>query len=79
MSENITADRANFRMIYEQEAKRQKANDQLPLGIKTEKEKILDSLVTATVEQIEHKEEQEIKVADMHEVKKMIEGLKQGL
>lgn len=35
MSENISADRANFRMIYEQLAERQKKDEQLPLPLKT--------------------------------------------
>lgn len=34
MSENITADRANFRMIYEQLADRQKKDQVLPLPLK---------------------------------------------
>lgn len=34
MSENITADRANFRMIYEQIAERQKKEQVLPLPLK---------------------------------------------
>lgn len=34
MSENIVADRANFRMIYETEAKRQKQDNQLSAGLK---------------------------------------------
>lgn len=34
-SENISADRANFRMIYEQLAAREKKQAQLPEGLKT--------------------------------------------
>lgn len=34
MSENITADRANFRMIYEQLSERKKQNDQIPEQVK---------------------------------------------
>jgi hypothetical protein len=33
-SENVTADRANFRMIYEQEANRIKTNNQIPISVK---------------------------------------------
>lgn len=35
MSENISADRANFRMIYEQLAERQKTDNKLSLSVKT--------------------------------------------
>ena len=35
MSENMSADRANFRLIYEQLAERQKKDEQLPLPLKT--------------------------------------------
>lgn len=51
-SENITADRANFRMIYETEANRKKTENQLPLSLRTEKQRLIDSLVGDTVKQI---------------------------
>ena len=35
MSENVSADRANFRMIYENLAEREKKDAQLPTGLKT--------------------------------------------
>ena len=76
-SENITADRANFRMIYEQEASRQKSDNQLPLGIKTQKEEILDNLIEVATNKIERKEEKrETKKADMGKVEKMLKELK---
>ena len=77
MSENITADRANFRMIYEQEAGRQKSNNQLPLGIRGQKEEILNSLIETTTKKIEHKEEKrEVKTADMERVTSLMKQLK---
>ena len=79
MSENITADRANFRMIYEQEASRQKASNQLPLGIRTQKENILNSLIETTTKKIEHKEEKrEVKTADMKHVEELINELRKN-
>lgn len=77
MSENITADRANFRMIYEQEATRQKASNQLPIGVREQKEEILNNLIETTTKKIEHKEEKrEVKTADMDRVKKMLNELR---
>lgn len=79
MSENITADRANFRMIYEQEAGRQKSNNQLPLGIRDQKEEILNSLIETTTRKIEHKEEKrEVKTADMEHVEELINELRKN-
>jgi hypothetical protein len=40
MSENIMADRANFRMIYEQVAERQKKENQISIGVKREAERL---------------------------------------
>ena len=51
-SENITADRANFRMIYETEANRKRTENQLPLSLRTEKQRLIDSLVNDTIKQI---------------------------
>ena len=77
MSENITADRANFRMIYEQEATRQKASNQLPIGVREQKEEILNNLIETTTKKIEHKEEKrEVKTADMDRVEKLLNGLR---
>lgn len=76
-SENITADRANFRMIYEQEASNQKASNQLPLGIREQKQAILNNLIETTTKRIEHKEEKrEIKTADMERVEKLLDELR---
>jgi hypothetical protein len=52
MSENIVADRANFRDIYESRAQRKKTDNQLPLSLRTEKQKMIDSLIQDTVKQI---------------------------
>ena len=52
MSENITADRANFRMIYEQEANRKKTDNQLPQLVRSEKLEMIEVLVNSTVKQI---------------------------
>lgn len=57
-SDNITADRANFRMIYETEANRKRTENQLPLSLRTEKQRLIDSLVGDTVKQIDIKEMQ---------------------
>ena len=51
-SENITADRANFRMIYETEAQRKRTENQLPLSLRTEKQRLIDNLVSDTIKQI---------------------------
>ena len=51
-SENITADRANFRMIYEQEANRKKTDNQLPQLVRSEKLEMIEALVNSTVKQI---------------------------
>lgn len=51
-SENISADRANFRMIYETEAQRAKSNNQLSPQLQEEKRLMLDAVVSQTVKQI---------------------------
>lgn len=58
-SDNITADRANFRMIYETEANRKRVNNQLPLALRTEKQKLLDRLISDTTNQIGVKEDEQ--------------------
>ncbi len=52
VSENESADRANFRMIYETEANRKRTDNQLPLALRNEKQKLIDNLVGDTVKQI---------------------------
>ncbi len=54
-SENITADRANFRMIYEQEQKAQKELRQLSPALQEQKRSI-QKIVTQAVKQLENKE-----------------------
>lgn len=54
-SENITADRANFRMIYEQEQKAQKELRQLSPALQEQKRSI-QKLATQAVKQLENKE-----------------------
>lgn len=79
-SENITADRANFRMMYELEAQRQKIDNQLPSQLRTQKHEIISQLTQNIKVQIEKKEEpQRVKVsADMERVNKLINNLKSG-
>ena len=55
-SENITADRANFRMIYEQEQKTQKELRQLSPALQEQK-RSLQQLAAQTVRQLERKGE----------------------
>lgn len=52
-SENITADRANFRMIYEQEVNKRKTEGQLPLQLRTQKQQMISKLVESTTSLIE--------------------------
>lgn len=52
MSENISADRANFRMIYETESNRRRVDNQLPLQLRAEKKQMIDQLINSTVKQI---------------------------
>ena len=51
-SENETADRANFRMIYEQEQRQQNTFRQLPPALQEQKRK-LQQLTTETVKRLE--------------------------
>lgn len=57
MSGNITADRANFREIYEGEAKRRKEQSKIPLLLQKQKEEMIGLLIKNTTQQIEKKEE----------------------
>lgn len=52
LSENVTADRANFRMIYEQVEKREKEESVLSIDLKQKKQQ-LNELVNATAAQIQ--------------------------
>ena len=54
-SENITADRANFRMIYEQEQKAQKESRQLSPALQEQK-RSFQQLAAQTVKRLEGKE-----------------------
>lgn len=56
-SENESADRANFRMMYEQEQKETLQMLQLPLQVREQREKI-QSLATKIVERLESREKQ---------------------
>jgi hypothetical protein len=51
-SENVAVDRANFRMIYETEASRRKANNQLPPQLLSEKQAMIHALIENTTKQI---------------------------
>ncbi|WP_235912641.1 replicative helicase loader/inhibitor [Velocimicrobium porci] len=51
LSENIVADRANFRMIYEQIVNRSKREAQLSLGLKEEKQRLY-SLIHQTEQKL---------------------------
>lgn len=55
LSENIVADRANFRLIYEQESKRIQEDNQLPMKVREEKLK-LEQIINQTLKGIEIKE-----------------------
>lgn len=46
MSDNIAADRANFRMMYEQLAQRKKQEDQMPMTLT----KLIESIQTKAIE-----------------------------
>ena len=54
LSENITADRANFRMIYEAMSREKKEMLQLPEKVRSEQERFR-ALATETVKQLEKK------------------------
>lgn len=79
MSENITADRANFRDIYVAEAKREKERNQLSLEVRTKKEKIIENLISETTKSIENKEikkPKKVKQLDVDQIKKLLEEVK---
>lgn len=52
-SENITADRANFRMIYEQEANRRRTDNQLPYNLLKQKKQMVSMLDENVCERLE--------------------------
>lgn len=56
MSENVTADRANFRMIYETEQKRERERNQLSLEIRNQKQAYINDVVDKMMLQMETKE-----------------------
>ena len=79
MSENITADRANFRMIYETEANRKKVDNQIPKNLLNQKQMMIDKLVENTCNRIEKKTEviAEVKeIADMEQIDKLIDNFR---
>ncbi|MDF2804431.1 MAG: hypothetical protein K0S61_4336 [Anaerocolumna sp.] len=80
MSENITADRANFREIYEAEAKRRKEQGKIPLQLQEQRQQMIGQLIENTVQQIENKEEPVIekKEANMGMVSKLLNGLRRN-
>lgn len=81
MSENITADRANFRMIYESEAERKKTDNQLPMSLRQQKQQMIEEIVSKTIVKIEKKteERQEKPPADMDKVDSLLKKLKEQL
>lgn len=83
MSENITADRANFRMIYDNEATRAKNNNQIPLQLRNQKQIMLDELTNITALSLESKKNEihesvhkEVKSANMDKVNELMNGLR---
>lgn len=81
MSENITADRANYREIYEAESKRRKENAKIPKQLQTQKQQMIEQIIDSTVQKIEKKEEPqgEHKTADMDQVSILLNGLKEEM
>jgi hypothetical protein len=79
--EDEAAMRANFRMIYEQEANRVKKDNQLPIMIRSQKQQMIGLLIDNTVQQIEKKEEplMDPKTADIENVGEMIKDLRRNL
>lgn len=74
-SENITADRANFRMIYEAEANRKKVDNQIPRQLLNQKQQMISNLVESTNKQIEKKVVETIEdkeLANMEKVNKLL-------
>jgi hypothetical protein len=78
--EDEAATRANFRMIYEQEANRTKQNNQLPVQLQTQKQHMIEQIVPNTAQKIEKKEEphREHKTADMDNVSALLDGLRRN-
>lgn len=79
--EEEAAMRANFRMIYEQEANRAKRDNQVPVMLMAQKQQRIEKLIDSTVQQIEKKEEpvMEAKEADMENVGEMMKNLRRNL
>lgn len=78
MSESIVSDRANFRDIYENEAKRRKEQNKIPLQLQTQRQQMIEQLIESTTVQIEQHDEpvREVKTADMEHVSELIKGLR---
>lgn len=79
--EDEAAMRANFRMIYEQEANRKRQNNQMPKHLLSQKQQMIGELIESIKPQIEKKEEptREIKTADMDRVSELLKGVKEDL
>lgn len=82
MSENIVADRANFRDIYEAEAKRRREQSKIPLQLQTQKQQMISQLIESTVKQIEKSKEPEPvieqKTANMDHVNQLLQELRRN-
>jgi hypothetical protein len=80
MSEYITADRANFRDIYENEAKRRREQSKVPLQLQSQRRQMMEQLIESTTIQIEQHIEpsQELKTANMDKVSDMLNNLRRS-
>lgn len=77
-SENIVADRANFRDIYNQEAQRVRENSQLPPMLRDQKQQLIGQIIKDTAGKITMHEEpvKEVKTADMDQVSQRLKELR---
>lgn len=82
-SENVTADRANFRIIYDNELKHKQDKDRLPMNLQNQKQAMLEQLTETLALEIQGKvdkqpliEFEEPKKADMDRVSELMKGLK---
>lgn len=79
LSENLVADRANFRMIYEGMVKEEKRLTQLPTFVREEKERMIESH-TPTVAQIETASVKSLEIQeDTRSTPEHVEGLLKNL
>lgn len=78
--EDESATRANFRMIYEQEANRTKQSNQLPAQLQVQKQQMIEQIVSNLAPMIQKKEEpeREYKTADMDHVSALLDGLRRN-